>query len=73
MRLRRVMRGGVGSRKRSEEKGTRLRGVRRIRWNRMGPAMARAPRRKSGVRKLMTGSLLRERIGIGARVGNDPG
>jgi len=35
--------------------------------------MARAPRRKSGVRKLMTGSLLRERTGTDARVGNGPG
>ena len=42
-RLRRVSRGGEGERNMSELNGTSPRGVRRIRWNTIGAAMARNP------------------------------
>ena len=55
-RLLRVTRGGVGARNMSVLKSVFSREVRRMRWNRIGAAMAAAPRRKSGARKLMRAS-----------------
>jgi hypothetical protein len=43
-RFRFVSRGGVGARNISELNGTSPRGARRIRWNTIGAAIARAPR-----------------------------
>ncbi len=53
-RLRRVSRGGVGCRNMSELKMVFSREVRRMRWKMMGAAMAAAPTRNNGARKLMS-------------------
>src|SRR5262249_38264657 len=52
-RLRRVNRGGEGSRNMSELKGVFSRVLRRIRWKSTGSATASAPRKKSGANKDM--------------------
>ena len=54
-RLRRVTRGGVGWRNMSVLKGVTSFVVRRMRWKRIGPMTASAPRAKRGARKFMRG------------------